>query len=121
MLMYQWRWNHFPFAFSKSHVSILAIRAVRSQSRIIRSKPDILQSTKNRKIVFMKTLVSGIRIICTAAILITGQALQASITVYNLACGSWVNPIGIDDPSPHLSWQLGDTSTTERSQSVTKV
>ena len=64
----------------------------------------------------MKTLVLGIRIIGMAAILFTGQILQASVTVYNLTCGSWVNPLGIDDPNPHLGWQLGDTSTTERSQ-----
>ena len=45
--------------------------------------------------------------------------LQAGIVPIELRCGSWKNPLGIDDPQPRLSWQVTATSPTERSQSET--
>jgi hypothetical protein len=42
----------------------------------------------------------------------------AGIAPLNLQCGGWQNPMGIDDPSPRLSWQVATTNTATRSQSV---
>ena len=66
--------------------------------------------------VFMKTL--NIRVVSIVATLFL-QALHASITPVNLTCCSWANPLGIDNPNPRLSWQVADTSASERSQSET--
>jgi hypothetical protein len=38
------------------------------------------------------------------------QALFAGIIATNLQCGSWQNPLGVDDPYPRLSWQLQTTA-----------
>lgn len=58
----------------------------------------------------------NIRNVCMATLLFV-QSLHAGITAVNLKCGSWVNPLGIDDPNPRLSWQLASTNPTDRSQS----
>ncbi len=51
--------------------------------------------------------------------LLTAQWLQAGILPVNLRCGSWSNPLGIDDPNPRLSWQVVATSPTDRDQTET--
>jgi hypothetical protein len=66
--------------------------------------------------VFMKTL--NIRVVSIVATIFV-QVLHASIIPVNLTCCSWANPLGIDNLSPRLSWQVADTSVTERSQSET--
>ena len=53
-----------------------------------------------------------------AAVMAT-PCLYAGITPVNLRCGSWPNPLGIDDPKPRLSWQVVTTNATERAQSET--
>ncbi len=53
------------------------------------------------------------------AILLSVQGLYAGISPVNLRCGSWQNPLGIDDPNPRLSWQVVTTNATERAQSET--
>ena len=44
---------------------------------------------------------------------------SAGIAPANLQCESRLNPIGIDETSPRLSWQLNDTIAVERDQSQT--
>jgi hypothetical protein len=44
------------------------------------------------------------------------QALFAGIFATNLGCGSWQNPLGVDDPNPRLSWQLQTTIPGARAQ-----
>ena len=66
----------------------------------------------------MKTSILNIRTMC-AVLLLSAQGLYAGITPVNLKCGSWVNPLGIDDRNPRLSWQVVSTSPTDRSQSET--
>ena len=51
------------------------------------------------------------------AILLSVQGLYAVISPVNLRCGSWQNPLGIDDPHPRLSWQVVTTSPGARTQS----
>ncbi len=53
------------------------------------------------------------------AILLSAQGLFAGIVPVNLRCGSWLNPLGIDDPNPRLSWQVVTTNATDRAQSET--
>ena len=53
------------------------------------------------------------------AILLSVQGLYAGISPVNLRCGSWQNPLGIDDPNPRLSWQVVTTNATERAHSET--
>ena len=45
--------------------------------------------------------------------------LHAGIIPQSLKCDSWPNPLGIDDSNPRLSWQLADTSPSERVQGQT--
>jgi hypothetical protein len=52
-------------------------------------------------------------------LMLSAQGLHAAITPVNLKCGSWINPLGIDDPNPRLSWQVVSTSSTERAQAET--
>jgi alpha-L-rhamnosidase len=59
-----------------------------------------------------------IRMICVAGVFIAPR-LHAGITPVNLRCGSWQNPLGIDDPNPRLSWQLTATGPGQRAQSET--
>lgn len=40
---------------------------------------------------------------------ITGLTLFAQATPDHLRCEHLINPLGIDTPSPRLSWQLNDT------------
>jgi hypothetical protein len=51
--------------------------------------------------------------------LLSAQGLYAGICPVNLKCGSWLNPLGIDDPNPRLIWQVITTNATERAQSQT--
>jgi hypothetical protein len=67
---------------------------------------------------FMRTLNLNILAV-GMVVMLSVRGLNAAITPVNLKCGSWVAPLGIDDPTPRLSWQLSDTSSTERSQSET--
>jgi len=50
------------------------------------------------------------------AILSPMTGLYAGILPVNLKCGSWQNPLGIDDPAPRLSWQVVTTNAAERGQ-----
>lgn len=45
--------------------------------------------------------------------------LHAGIVPLQLKCGSWQNPLGIDDPQPRLSWQVMAANPAERGQSET--
>ena len=45
------------------------------------------------------------------------QGLNAAIMPVNLKCGAWANPLGIDDPTPRLSWQVVSSFAGERAQS----
>jgi len=47
------------------------------------------------------------------AILSPMTGLYAGILPVNLKCGSWQNPLGIDDPAPRLSWQVVTTNAAE--------
>ncbi|HZL79078.1 MAG TPA: family 78 glycoside hydrolase catalytic domain [Candidatus Limnocylindrales bacterium] len=47
------------------------------------------------------------------------QGLYAGISPVGLSCGSWQNPLGIDDPNPRLSWQVTATIPGERAQTET--
>ena len=67
---------------------------------------------------FMRNLILN-SLAAGMVLMLSGQAANAAITPVNLKCGSWVDPLGIDDPTPRLSWQLSDTSSSERSQSET--
>jgi Alpha-L-rhamnosidase N-terminal domain./Fibronectin type III domain./Bacterial alpha-L-rhamnosidase. len=53
------------------------------------------------------------------AMLLGPLPLIAGISPVNLRCGSWQNPLGIDDPNPRLSWQVVATNPGERAQSQT--
>src|ERR1022692_3432432 len=64
-------------------------------------------------------MFSSIKWIMCAAMLLSAQGLYAGICPVNLKCGSWQNPLGIDDPNPRLSWQVVTTNATERAQSQT--
>jgi hypothetical protein len=44
------------------------------------------------------------------------QPVHAAISPASLVCGFSANPLGVDDPTPRLSWQLQDTVTGERAQ-----
>jgi hypothetical protein len=66
----------------------------------------------------MKRFLSMTRIICVALVL-SVQGLFAGISPIHLRCGSWNNPLGIDDLNPRLSWQVVATSPGERAQSET--
>ena len=55
------------------------------------------------------------RIICLT-LLLSAQGLFAGIFPVNLKCGSWQNPLGIDDPNPRLSWQAVTTNANDRAQ-----
>ncbi len=46
-------------------------------------------------------------------------ALFAGIVAINLECGSWQNPLGIDEAAPRLTWQLQTTTPGARAQSQT--
>jgi hypothetical protein len=67
---------------------------------------------------FVKSFASNTWIIC-AALVLSAQGLYAGISPTNLRCGSWQNPLGIDDPKPRLSWQVVATEPGERGQSQT--
>ena len=54
-----------------------------------------------------------------AAMVLAAPMLHAGIVPANLKCDTWVNPLGIDSPAPHLSWQVTDTLDGERAQSET--
>jgi len=41
---------------------------------------------------------------------------MAGIVATNLKCGDWRNPLGIDDATPRLTWQLQCTSPASRAQ-----
>ncbi|MBC8001828.1 MAG: family 78 glycoside hydrolase catalytic domain, partial [Opitutaceae bacterium] len=58
------------------------------------------------------------RIIGIVAVL-AAQTLLAGVQPLNLRCGAWLNPLGIDDPNPRLSWQVESTNPGERTQSQT--
>lgn len=62
-----------------------------------------------------RQLVSKASFLC-AALALTVPSLYAGILTTNLACGSWQNPLGIDDPNPRLSWQLLTTIPGARAQ-----
>lgn len=47
---------------------------------------------------------------------LTVPTLYAGILTTNLACGSWQNPLGVDEPNPRLSWQLASTTLGARAQ-----
>ena len=66
----------------------------------------------------MKMSLSALRVVCLVMVL-SGPRLFAGISPVNLRCGSWLNPLGIDDPSPRLSWQVVATNATDRAQSET--
>jgi len=66
----------------------------------------------------MKMFLFVTRMLCVAAVFST-QWLLAGIAPVNLRCGSWQNPLGIDDSNPRLSWQVVTTNSTERAQSQT--
>jgi len=68
--------------------------------------------------VFMMFLPSLVRMFC-AAMVLAAPVLFAGIVPVALKCGAWINPLGIDDPTPRLSWQVADTLAGERSQSET--
>ena len=51
-----------------------------------------------------------------AAMVLAGTELWAGIMPADLKCGSWSNPLGIDDPNPRLSWRVVDAVDEERSQ-----
>ena len=65
----------------------------------------------------MKTFVIQIRILLLLLTVFLAQGLNAAIAPVNLKCGAWVNPLGIDDASPRLSWQVVSTLAGERAQS----
>jgi hypothetical protein len=66
----------------------------------------------------MKICLTGLGIFF-AAVVLSGQGLGQGISPVNLKCDSWRNPLGIDDPNPHLSWQVVATNSLERGQSQT--
>jgi len=66
----------------------------------------------------MKMFLSVSRILCAAMVLFVPE-LHAGIIPQSLKCDSWPNPLGIDDSNPRLSWQLADTSPSERVQGQT--
>jgi alpha-L-rhamnosidase len=47
------------------------------------------------------------------------QTLFGAVIATNLVCGFSANPLGVDDSSPRLNWQLQTTSNGERAQSQT--
>ena len=61
----------------------------------------------------MKLFLSRVRVFCVT-VFFSAQCLAAGIMPVNLRCGSWHNPLGIDDPNPRLSWQVVATNATER-------
>ncbi len=54
-----------------------------------------------------------------AAIVFFVQGLHAGISPVNLKCDAWQNPLGIDNSTPRLSWQVVATNAAQRSQSET--
>jgi hypothetical protein len=47
---------------------------------------------------------------------LASSSVFAGITVTNLQCGYWPGPLGVDDASPRLSWQLLANSPGQRGQ-----
>jgi alpha-L-rhamnosidase len=66
----------------------------------------------------MKMFLSTSWIVC-AVVVLAVQGLYAGISPVYLRCGSWQNPLGIDDPNPRLSWQVVANNPGERAQSQT--
>jgi hypothetical protein len=66
----------------------------------------------------MKILFKVAQLICLAAAFSLPLA-DAGVTPANLQCEFWQNPLGIDDATPRLNWQLADTTPGERSQAQT--
>ena len=53
-------------------------------------------------------------------VVLSVPALYAGgISPVNLRCDSWPNPLGIDNPNPHLSWQVVATNASARVLSET--
>ena len=69
---------------------------------------------------FRKRCNSGFNFfwVCFATVLIS-HSLLAGILATNLRCGSWENPLGIDEAAPRLSWQLQAATPGERGESQT--
>src|ERR1035437_6382729 len=60
------------------------------------------------------------RTLCHLAIFLgLNQTLFGAVIATNLVCGFSANPLGVDDSSPRLNWQLQTTSNGERAQSQT--
>lgn len=61
----------------------------------------------------------ALRILCVLAF-VSGTALAAGgLAPANLECDAWQNPLGIDNPHPHLSWQVVATNPAARAQTET--
>jgi hypothetical protein len=65
---------------------------------------------------FSRFLLTGV--LGTLMMAVSPSAL-AGILVTNLQCGYWPAPLGVDDASPRLTWQLQATAPGLRSQSQT--
>lgn len=58
---------------------------------------------RSRKIFFLSILVIALGTACNRQ---TQDNKLAEVTVANLKCEYLVNPLGIDEPKPRLSWTL---------------